>query len=90
MGINVLCEIVSDEDAFVISKPVAVLSQQGQNGQTMVAFTPFLEYCDEFSTGITIRKDDVLTVNTPNIELKNQYSKIFGSGIQIASADVLK
>jgi hypothetical protein len=33
-----------------------------------------------------MNKADVLCVTTPSRELQNQYSKVFGSGIEIASA----
>lgn len=90
IGINLLCDVEENEDTIVVKKPVAVLSQPGQNGQTMIGFSPFLEYVEEFKTGITLKREDVLTFATPNTELENQYSQIFGSGIQIASADMLK
>ena len=51
-----------------------------------MAFAPFLEFAEEFRTGITISRDDVLCVTTPMRELENQYNQVFGSGIQIASA----
>jgi len=50
-----------------------------------MAFAPFLEYCEEFNTGIKITMDNVLCITTPSRELENQYNKVFGSGIQIAS-----
>ena len=51
----------------------------------MIGFIPFLEYCQEFDTGISISGEDILTVNTPHVQLENQYNDMFGSGIQIAS-----
>jgi hypothetical protein len=52
----------------------------------MMAFSPFLDYCQEFKTGIRIHEDDILCITTPMREVENQYNQIFGSGIQIASA----
>lgn len=51
-----------------------------------MAFAPFLEFSQEFRTGITVSEDDVLCITTPVRELENQYNQVFGSGIQIASA----
>ena len=47
-------------------------------------FSPFLEYAEEFRSGIKFKLEDVLTTNTPVTELENQYNTVFGSGIQIA------
>ena len=52
----------------------------------MMGFVPFLEFSQEFKTGIDFPIADVLTINTPVVELENEYNKIFGSGITIASA----
>lgn len=80
---------VNEQTAFVeIKKPVQVVSvpPSRENPNGGVAFMPFLEYSDEFKTGIRIDRADILTVTTPVRDLENQYNQIFGSGIQIASA----
>jgi len=69
---------------YIVKQPVQVIMQPTQNGPTL-AFAPFVEYCEEFKTGIRINKDDVLFESTPIRELENQYNKVFGSGIEIAS-----
>jgi hypothetical protein len=70
---------------ITIKEPVQVVMQPTKDGP-MMAFSPFLDYCDEFKTGIKISMTDVLCMTTPVRELENQYNQIFGSGIQIASA----
>lgn len=70
---------------FKIKKPVQVVVQPTKEGP-MMGFAPFLDYAEEFSTGIELNKTDVLCVTTPSRELENQYNQVFGSGIQIASA----
>ena len=57
-----------------------------QNPQGGIAFSPFVEYAQEFETGFKIDPKDVLMVSTPVTELENQYNHVFGSGIQIASS----
>lgn len=86
IGMNIVSDIEEIGSAVILKKPAVVITQQ-QNGQLAVGFSPFLELSDEFDTGITIDKSEFLTITTPNTELKNQYSKYFGSGIQIATAD---
>jgi hypothetical protein len=70
---------------FKIKKPVQVVVQPTKEGP-MMGFAPFLDYAEEFSTGIELNKVDVLCVTSPSRELENQYNQVFGSGIQIASA----
>jgi len=88
IGMNVISDVDEMPDFYILKKPAVVMTQP-QNGQLSVGFSPFLELCDEFTTGIQINKKDVLTINTPNVELQNQYNKHFGSGIQIATADMI-
>ena len=79
----------SNKDSFVtVKQPVQVVSvpPRSANDPGSVAFSPFLEYADEFKTGFKINSSDILVISTPVRELENQYNQIFGSGIQIASA----
>lgn len=75
----------TDKNEVVIKKPVQVVMQPSKEGP-MMGFAPFLDYAEEFSTGIKFNMTDVLCINTPVRELENQYNQVFGSGIQIASA----
>ena len=75
----------NDKNEVVIKKPVQVIVQPSKEGP-MIGFAPFLEYSQEFSTGIKVPMDSVLCITTPIVELENQYNQVFGSGIQIASA----
>ena len=63
-------DVTETSSMFIISKPVQVVMQ----------------FCDEWKTGITIKKDDILFESTPVLELTNQYNDMFGSGIQIATS----
>jgi len=75
----------TDSNEVSLKQPVQLLIQQTQQGP-MMGFNPFLDYAEEFLTGIKMSMNDILTINTPSVELVNQYNKVFGSGIQIASA----
>lgn len=70
---------------YTIKKPVQVVVQPSKDGPVM-GFAPFLEYCEEFATGITVPAETVLCITSPVRELENQYNQVFGSGIQIASS----
>ena len=75
----------TDKNEVVIKKPVQVIVQPSKEGP-MIGFSPFLEYCEEFATGIKLPAETILCITTPIRELENQYNQVFGSGIQIASA----
>lgn len=84
---TLIADLDSNSSAYdyVLKQPVQVVVQPSREGP-MMAFVPFLEYCEEFKTGIKISKTDVLSITTPVREIENQYNKLFGSGIEIASS----
>jgi hypothetical protein len=82
---TLLADVESVGDSYSLKEPVQVVTQPTKDGP-MLAFVPFIEFADEFKTGIKIQRDDVLTVNTPVREVLNQYNQLFGSGLTIASA----
>lgn len=81
---NVIDEV--ENDYVTIKEPVQVVQipPRAANDTGSIAFSPFLDYSNEFRTGIRINRSDILATTTPVIELENQYNSIFGSGIQIA------
>ena len=85
---TLLGEVTETDGEILIKNPVQVISipPRGQSDPGGIAFSPFLEYSEEFKTGIKIKSQDVLTINSPIVELENQYNQLFGSGITIASS----
>jgi len=81
---NVIDEV--ENDYVTIKEPVQVVQipPRAANDTGSIAFSPFLDYSNEFRTGIRINRSDILATTTPVLELENQYNSIFGSGIQIA------
>jgi hypothetical protein len=83
---TLLGEVVSESPTSItIKQPVQVIVQPTKEGP-MMGFSPFLEFAEEFKTGIPLPKDNVQCITTPMTELSNQYNQVFGSGIQIASS----
>jgi hypothetical protein len=80
---TLLGEVEERGDA-IIKKPVQVATQFTKDGP-MIGFVPFLEFAQEFETGIRIAQADILCKTLPVVELENQYNQMFGSGIQIAT-----
>lgn len=82
---TIMGDVVETSNAYVVSKPVQVIMQPTKDGASM-GFVPYVQFCEEWKSGITFRKDDILFESTPLVELTNQYNEMFGSGIQIASS----
>ena len=83
---TLLCEIdCVDEKNIKLKRPVQVIVQPSKDGP-MMGFSPFLDFANEFNTGIEISMENILCITTPSVEIENQYSKLFGSGITIASS----
>ena len=75
----------TSDNEIIITKPVQVVVQPTKDGP-MMGFAPFLDFAEEFNSGIPIGMENVLCITTPSRDLENQYNKMFGSGIEIASA----
>ena len=82
---TIMGEVTEQTDSIKVKQPVQVVSvpPRSANDPGSVAFSPFIEYAQEFKTGFTIKNDDILTISTPVEELENQYNQIFGSGIVV-------
>jgi len=77
--------VFENDERITVKETVQVIVQPSKDGP-MMGFSPFLEYAQEFKTGISFDVSDILCITSPVIELENEYSKLFGSGIQIASS----
>ena len=77
--------VYENDERITVKETVQVIVQPSKDGP-MMGFSPFLEYAHEFKTGISFDVSDILCITSPMVELENEYNKLFGSGIQIASS----
>ena len=85
-GQDIIGEVVSEDAGEIeVRNPAAIHMVPSQSGgnQFGIALMPFLPYA-EFSK-IKIQKDKVAIVFEPAVDLRNNYNKLFGSGIEIAN-----
>lgn len=85
---TIMGEVTDDGDVgFTLKNPMQVIAvpPRSANDSGGVGFAPYLAYVEEFDRGIKFKYDDVLTVNTPVVDLLNQYNRMF-SKIEIAPA----
>lgn len=69
---------------YTLKDPAAIVIQQTAKG-VGVALAPYMPYAD---SDITLYASAIVSESTPNRDMENEYSRIFGSGIQIASSIV--
>jgi hypothetical protein len=85
-GQDLIGEVVSENaNEIVMRNPAAihlVPSQSGGNsfGIALMPYAPYAEF-----NKITILNDKVSIKFDPTVELRNNYNKMFGSGIEIAN-----
>lgn len=75
-----------------IKKPVQLLMVPNKNatvpGETAMAFAPFLQYTEEWETGVPFSALDIMTVVVPARELVNHYNTTFGSGLVLPTGSL--
>lgn len=84
-GQDIIGDAVSDDEKTVTLKdPAAIhLVPQQNNTSFGVALMPFTPYA-EFNK-VTLHKDKIMLEFEPSGDLRNNYSRMFGSGIEIAN-----
>jgi hypothetical protein len=88
-GLQIIGKFVGKDEELktvAISKPVQLVMMPNQNadakpGQVGMAFAPFLQYTEEWESGVSFSVGDILTVAAPLRELENSYNTSFGSGL---------
>ena len=64
---------------------VAMMPSQGGAPNSMsIGLLPWIPFSEE--SKFTIQKDKIVTSYTPSVDLINNYNRLYGSGIQIASS----
>lgn len=85
---TIIAEVIDEgEIGIKVKNPVQVIAVPPRSASDPggVGFAPYLAYSEEFDTGIVIQRSQVFCVTTPVLDLINQYNKMFGAGIEIAS-----
>ena len=73
----------NDTNSIEVKNPALMIMQQQSADKVGLGLLPFMPYADG---NITIKVDHITAECEPSTEVRNEYSRIFGSGIQIASA----
>lgn len=85
-GEEVIGEVFNTFDAVEeIKNPAVVMMQRTEQGMG-VALMPYLPYCDG---NISFHKNGIIAEGEPSQNMRNEYNRIFGSGIEIVPASAL-
>ena len=83
-GQDIIGEVKADGESITIKDPAAIHLVPNQNNTSYgVALMPYIPYA-EFNE-VTLMKDKIMATFEPSVDLRNNYSKMFGAGIQIAN-----
>ena len=84
-GEDIIAEIENDTPTEITLKnPAAIVVQQTEDGRVGAAFAPYSPFAKDNT--ITIYKTSIAGYMEIDVKLINEYNRIFGSGIMIASA----
>lgn len=84
-GEEVISDVEIDQEGYRLSSPALVILQQNPDGRYGVGLAPFMTYAES----IVMKPDSVVVEADVNSQLENEYRRIFGSGIVVASAGSL-
>lgn len=85
-GTELIAEQLGSFDQFVeLKSPAAIVLQQTERG-VGVALAPYMPYVEG---NYKIMRSAMAVEGEPNLQMQNEYSRIFGSGIQIVPAGAI-
>jgi hypothetical protein len=80
---EIIGDIDEKDDSYLVKDPANIhMVPQGNGGSFGIGLIPFMPYVDG---RLTVSKDKVVITAEPSVEMRNNYSKMFGSGIEIAN-----
>lgn len=84
-GQDIIGDVEVDQHGIHIKDPAAIHLVPSQTGSSSfgVALMPFVPYAE--SNKVLLRDDKVLLEFEPTTDLRNNYNRMFGSGIEIAN-----
>lgn len=87
-GEDIITEVISENaDTVVLKTPAAIVVQQTADGRVGASFAPFMPFAKDGK--VTLKTSAVVGEFEIDVKLLNEYSRIFGSGIVLATeADV--
>lgn len=84
-GEELIAEVVdSREHEMTIENPTTIMMQQTERG-VGVALVPYMPYAGKT---VELSRSAIASTGEPLVEMRNEYSRVVGSGIQIVSQGI--
>jgi hypothetical protein len=85
-GEELISQVTSgSESGFFLEKPANIMMQQTERG-VGVGMAPYMPYANG---KIYLYATAIASEASPDLQLENEYNRLFGSGIQIVSAGAM-
>lgn len=84
-GEDIIGDTEMTHNGLVIKNPAAIVVQRTQDGRVGMAFVPFAPFAKD--NKVLIYQSGLMGEIEVDIEMTNEYNRIFGSGIVIAAAN---
>lgn len=82
-GEDIISEISNgDREVFVLKNPAVIVVQRAEGGQVGVGLQPYTPFAEGY---VTLYRSSLIAEFEADINLVNEYNRIFGSGIVIAN-----
>jgi hypothetical protein len=82
-GEDIIAEIVNgDTSVLILKNPAVIVVQRSEGGQMGVGLQPYTPFAEGY---VTLYKTSLIAEFDTDVNLKNEYNRIFGSGIVIAN-----
>jgi hypothetical protein len=85
-GEEIISEVLENLSAtpgtYSLKSPATIVMQQTEKG-VGVGIAPYMPYADGT---VVLYKSAIASEGKPDVKMENEYSRLFGSGIQIAPA----
>lgn len=81
-GEEIISEVEEDPKGFLLKSPASIVMQRTEQG-VGVGMMPYMPYTQG---KITLYSSSICSHGEVDVKMVNEYNRLFGSGIQIASA----
>lgn len=73
-------------DSVILDSPAAIMMQSAGDGKVGAALAPFAPFSK--NSKVTLSRTAIMAELEADLRLENEYNRIFGSGIVIASSPI--
>lgn len=82
-GEEIITKLSNTTDGLVALKPISIIYQPREDGQTGIGFAPFMPYVDE-DKPVMLNADLIFSQGTPDKPLFNEYIRVT-TGLQLTT-----